>query len=273
MLLMDVSDDEMLGYVDLGLTQNNLFDWQNSIVYSMFDGSWPTVDGQLVPLYDQTVTEHTQRSLVPVKLNGDYTYLVVVFRDGSTEGSIIGANAGYDEGGFPIRETTKLKDGDIIIPVYTLYGQPYSPVYLKTVHTQLSTIFNHACKFYGLRENPASKVGNMGKAKNREMLIWTREEYEKFSFAVMDKPLSFYAFEMLPAMHGAGDRGAGKSEGLSGAQGAAGSSAGVTEAHRGRRWRSGRITGNHTADQHDDEWDEGGAKRRLARANQRCRRA
>lgn len=29
------------------------------------------------------------------------------------------------------------------------------------------------------------------------MLIWTREEYEKFSFAIMDKPLSFYAFEML----------------------------------------------------------------------------
>ena len=76
-------------------------------------------------------------------------------------------------------------------------GQPYSPVYLKTVHTQLSTIFNHACKFYGLRENPAMKVGNMGKTKSREMLIWTREEYEKFSFAVMDKPLSFYAFEML----------------------------------------------------------------------------
>ncbi len=76
-------------------------------------------------------------------------------------------------------------------------GRPYSPVYLKTVHTQLSTIFNHACKFYGLWENPAMKVGNMGKAKSREMLIWTREEYEKFSFAVMDKPLSFYAFEML----------------------------------------------------------------------------
>ena len=55
-------------------------------------------------------------------------------------------------------------------------GRPYSPVYLKTVHTQLSTIFNHACKFYGLRENPAMKVGNMGKAKCREMLIWTREE-------------------------------------------------------------------------------------------------
>ena len=29
------------------------------------------------------------------------------------------------------------------------------------------------------------------------MLFWTQDEYEKFSFAVMDKPISFYAFEML----------------------------------------------------------------------------
>jgi hypothetical protein len=38
-------------------------------------------------------------------------------------------------------------------------GKPYSPVYLKTLHNQLSAIFNHAVKFYGLRENPAAKVG------------------------------------------------------------------------------------------------------------------
>ena len=76
-------------------------------------------------------------------------------------------------------------------------GKPFSPVYLKTVHNQLSAIFNHAVKFYGLASNPAAKVGNMGKSKNREMLFWTQDEYKKFSFAIMDKPLSFYAFEML----------------------------------------------------------------------------
>jgi integrase len=76
-------------------------------------------------------------------------------------------------------------------------GKAYSPVYLKTLHNQLSAIFNHAVKFYGLHENPAAKVGNMGKAKNREMLFWTKDEYLKFADAMMDKPLSFYAFEML----------------------------------------------------------------------------
>lgn len=37
----------------------------------------------------------------------------------------------------------------------------------------------------------------MGKKKNREMLFWTKEEYLKFAEVMMDKPLSFYAFEML----------------------------------------------------------------------------
>lgn len=37
----------------------------------------------------------------------------------------------------------------------------------------------------------------MGKKKNREMLFWTKDEYLKFADAMMDKPLSYYAFEML----------------------------------------------------------------------------
>lgn len=76
-------------------------------------------------------------------------------------------------------------------------GKAYSPVYLKTLHNQLSAIFNHAVKYYGLPLNPAAKVGNMGKAKGREMLFWTKDEYQRFSDAMMDKPISFYAFEML----------------------------------------------------------------------------
>jgi integrase len=76
-------------------------------------------------------------------------------------------------------------------------GKAYSPVYLKTLHNQLSAIFNHAVKYYGLSLNPAAKVGNMGKAKGIEMLFWTKDEYQIFADAMMDKPVSFYAFEML----------------------------------------------------------------------------
>ena len=76
-------------------------------------------------------------------------------------------------------------------------GKPLSPSYLKTIHNQLSAIFNHACKFYGLAVNPAAKVGNMGKDQRKDMEIWTRDEYNKFANETMDKPRFFYAFEVL----------------------------------------------------------------------------
>ena len=75
--------------------------------------------------------------------------------------------------------------------------KPYSQTYLKTLHNQLSAIFNHAVRYYELRSNPAAKAGNMGSEEHKEMLFWTKEEYKKFSFEMMDKPVSFYAFEML----------------------------------------------------------------------------
>lgn len=76
-------------------------------------------------------------------------------------------------------------------------GVPYSPVYLKSIQNQISAIFNHAVRYYNLKENPCKKAGSMGKKKNREMAFWTKEEYLQFIDAMMDKPLSFYAFEML----------------------------------------------------------------------------
>lgn len=37
----------------------------------------------------------------------------------------------------------------------------------------------------------------MGEEEGKEMLFWTKEEYMKFAEEMMDKPLSYYAFEML----------------------------------------------------------------------------
>ena len=76
-------------------------------------------------------------------------------------------------------------------------GEGYSQVYLKTIHNQLSAILNHAVNFYDLKSNAARKAGSMGKERTKEMLFWTKEEYMKFIEAVADKPISFYAFEIL----------------------------------------------------------------------------
>lgn len=76
-------------------------------------------------------------------------------------------------------------------------GKPYSPTYLKSIHSQLSAIFNYAVKYYRLKQNPAEIAGNMGKETHKEMLFWTKAEYLQFAQAMIDKPMSYYAFEML----------------------------------------------------------------------------
>ena len=76
-------------------------------------------------------------------------------------------------------------------------GEVYSPTYLKTIHSQLSAIFNHAVRYYHLPSNPAQRAGTMGSEEHKEMLFWTKEEYLKFADVMMDKPVSYYAFEML----------------------------------------------------------------------------
>ncbi|MDO4779329.1 MAG: site-specific integrase [Tissierellia bacterium] len=76
-------------------------------------------------------------------------------------------------------------------------GNGYTKTYLRTIHAQLSSILNHACKYYNLKTNVARDVGTMGEKESDEMLFWTQEDYEKFIVTVKDKPETFYAFELL----------------------------------------------------------------------------
>ena len=85
-------------------------------------------------------------------------------------------------------ELTEHRDAD---------GKPWAPTYLRTVNNQLNAIFNHAERYYGLSDNPVRRVDKIGSKKGGEMQFWTKDEYLRFSEAVMDKPLSYYAFEVL----------------------------------------------------------------------------
>jgi len=76
-------------------------------------------------------------------------------------------------------------------------GNGYSKSYLKTIHNQLTAIFNHAVRFYKLKENPARIAGNMGSEKDIEMKFWTKEQYLKFAEVMMDYPLAYCCFEVL----------------------------------------------------------------------------
>ncbi len=73
----------------------------------------------------------------------------------------------------------------------------YSQTYLKTVHNQLSAIFNFAVRYYKLPSNPASACGSMGKKKADSMQFWTKDEFDIFVKAVSDKPLSKVIFNLF----------------------------------------------------------------------------
>lgn len=76
-------------------------------------------------------------------------------------------------------------------------GKQFKPTYLKALQSELSALFNHAVRFYELKNNPVRKAGALGKGKPDEMLFWTKEEFLQFADAVKDKPLSYVAFQIL----------------------------------------------------------------------------
>ena len=78
-----------------------------------------------------------------------------------------------------------------------LLKQDYKPTYLKTIHNQLTAMFNYAQKFYKLQSNPARLCGSMGKKNAEAMKIWTVSEFEEFIKILENKPSSKVAFEIL----------------------------------------------------------------------------
>lgn len=79
----------------------------------------------------------------------------------------------------------------------TSNGLPYKESYLRTIGNQLCAMLNHAVRYYGLPSNPMSRVDRIGSKKTEEMHFWTKDEYKRFSRAIMGKDLSFMVFEVL----------------------------------------------------------------------------
>lgn len=46
-------------------------------------------------------------------------------------------------------------------------GKGYADTYLRTIHNQLSAVFNHAVRYYSLRSNPVRQAGSMGREREK----------------------------------------------------------------------------------------------------------
>ena len=69
---------------------------------------------------------------------------------------------------------------DIIKWQNALLNQEYKPTYLRMIQNQLTALFNHAERFYDLKDNPCKKVDKMGRANAKELNFWTKDEFEVF---------------------------------------------------------------------------------------------
>lgn len=75
-------------------------------------------------------------------------------------------------------------------------GSKLSPSYLKSISVQMSSIFNFAVKYYGLKDNPCQKAGSIGNTKNTKIDFWTFDEFAKF-IHVVEEPIAYTIFMTL----------------------------------------------------------------------------
>ncbi len=114
---LNVFVDDGEGYIDLGL--DNVFDLNSDgDLLGEYDGTWLTVNGQVVAVYVLETHSETGETLayIPAMLNGQRVDLMVSFAP-DNEGEILGAAPRYDresETATVARGLLELRDGDVI---------------------------------------------------------------------------------------------------------------------------------------------------------------
>ncbi|MFQ9932975.1 MAG: tyrosine-type recombinase/integrase [Lachnospiraceae bacterium] len=81
---------------------------------------------------------------------------------------------------FGEKQMNEITVVDIIKWQNALLNQDYKPTYLRMIQNQITALFNHAEKFYDLKDNPCKKVDKMGRSNAKELNFWTKDEYEQF---------------------------------------------------------------------------------------------
>ncbi len=94
-LVLNVFVDDGEGYIDLGL--DNIYTIENGDLLADYDGSWLSINGQIVPYYFIEQKGNVISGYVPVFLNGIQAELILIFDTDHPYGYISGAKYTYDE--------------------------------------------------------------------------------------------------------------------------------------------------------------------------------
>lgn len=81
---------------------------------------------------------------------------------------------------FGKRKLNEIKPAEIMKWQNEMIALGYKPTYLRMIQNQMTAIFNHAERFYDLKNNPCKKIDKMGKSNAKELHFWTKDEYDVF---------------------------------------------------------------------------------------------
>ena len=81
---------------------------------------------------------------------------------------------------FGKKKKNEITPADILKWQNELMSMEYKETYLRMIQNQITALFNHAEKYYGLKDNPCKRVDKMGRSNARELNFWTKNEFDIF---------------------------------------------------------------------------------------------
>ena len=98
---------------------------------------------------------------------------------------------------FKEKKIDEIVPADIIQWQDQIIQHNFSKTYQRMLQNQVTAIFSHAAKIYGLRDNPCKQVKKIGDSDAERIDFWTVQEYEQFIAHIEKDDKYCVLFEML----------------------------------------------------------------------------
>lgn len=98
---------------------------------------------------------------------------------------------------FKEKKMNEVKPADIIQWQNAIQEKNFSKTYERMLQNQVTALFNHAEKIYGLKNNPCKRVKKIGKSDADTMEFWTKDEYDQYISNVEEGSELFVMSEIL----------------------------------------------------------------------------
>ncbi len=86
---------------------------------------------------------------------------------------------------------------DIIDWQNYIIDKGFSQGYMRMLQNQITALFTHAQRIYGLEKNPCKSVRKIGRSDERSLNFWTIDEYKRFIGTYDSDSMHYVMFEIL----------------------------------------------------------------------------